>query len=161
MRLKRTKPHLVSDPLLDPLDKVHFISYSLVDGSLVSLASQAANEAGKADALSLYQQLLPAEFLDQVRKKAGIRENNRIYTIPVVMWLMIVQRLQSNASQETAVLELLRGLPASFWPQPCKRLQEWRKVRGRCPATPVPITRRGRSYRPAWWNSAATGCSHS
>ncbi len=129
--VKRTKPHLVSDPLLDPLDKVHFISYSLVDGSLVSLASQAANEAGKADALSLYQQLLPAEFLDQVRKKAGIRENNRIYTIPVVMWLMIVQRLRSNASQETAVLELLRGLPASFWPQPCKRLQEWEEGKGK------------------------------
>jgi hypothetical protein len=78
----------------------------------------------KADALSLYQRLLPAPFWDHLQKQAGIRQNNRVYTFLVVMWLMIAQRLQRMASLETAVLELLRGLPASFWPQPCKRLQD-------------------------------------
>ncbi len=79
--------------------------------------------AWPADVLTLYQRLLPAEFFEQLREKEKLRENNRVYTSAVVMWLMIAQRLQGNGTLETAVLELLRGLPASFWPQPCKRLQ--------------------------------------
>jgi hypothetical protein len=43
------------------------------------------------------------------------------------MWLMIAQRLHGGASLETAVVELLRGLPAGFWPHPCKRLRQWRE----------------------------------
>ena len=81
----------------------------------------------KSDALSLYQRLLPAPFLLQLQSQAGVRQNNRIYTFLVVMWLMIGQRLQPLASLQTAVLELLSGLPASFWPQPCQRLQDWHK----------------------------------
>jgi hypothetical protein len=42
---------------------------------------------------------------------------------------LIVQRLQPLASLETAVLELLRGLPSTFWPQPCQRVQDWRHGR--------------------------------
>jgi DDE family transposase len=80
-----------------------------------------------ADALSLYQKILPVEFFEQVRKQTGIRQNNRVYVLPVVMWLMITQRLASHGSLESAVLELLRGLPANFWPQPCKRLQDWQQ----------------------------------
>ncbi len=43
------------------------------------------------------------------------------------MWLLVMQRFHGGASLEFAVLELLRGLPASFWPHPCKRLKEWRE----------------------------------
>ena len=75
----------------------------------------------KPDALALYQRLLPAPFWQPTR------QHNCVYTFLVVMWLMIAQRLQRRASLETAVLELLRGLPASFWPQPCKRLRDWRQ----------------------------------
>jgi hypothetical protein len=77
----------------------------------------------KSDALSLYQRLLPAAFLKSFEKYT--RQNNRIYTFPVVMWLLIAQRLQPLASLETAVLELLSGLPSSFWPRPCQRVQDW------------------------------------
>lgn len=45
----------------------------------------------------------------------------------MVLWLLVVQRLQGGASLETAVLELLRGLPAAFWPKPCKRMRQWRE----------------------------------
>jgi hypothetical protein len=38
------------------------------------------------------------------------------------MWLMIRQRMQAG-TMATSVLELIRGLPSSFWPLPCKRLQ--------------------------------------
>jgi DDE family transposase len=81
----------------------------------------------KADALSLYQRLLPAQLLQQLQMQAGIRRNNCVYSFLVVMWLMIAQRLQNIASLETAVLQLLRGLPAGFWPRPCKRLLDWRQ----------------------------------
>lgn len=40
------------------------------------------------------------------------------------MWLLVVQRLQGGAPLETAVMELA-GLPASFWPRPCKRIRDW------------------------------------
>jgi hypothetical protein len=89
-----------------------------------------AMPACQADALSIYQQLLPAEFFDQLRQQAGMHPNNRIYTIAVVMWLMITQRLQGHGSLESAVLELLHGLPASFWPQPCKRRQDFEREPG-------------------------------
>ena len=80
----------------------------------------------KADVLSLYQRLVPAPFLQRLCRQAGLRQNNRIYTLAVVQWLMIGQWLEGHGSLGQAVLELLRGLPASFWPRLCKRLQAWR-----------------------------------
>jgi hypothetical protein len=78
--------------------------------------------ADEANLLTLFRQLLPAEFIAGVLRQAEIRENNRVYTSAVVMWLMIWQRLQAQGTLETAVLELLRNLSSSFWKEPCKRL---------------------------------------
>lgn len=89
-----------------------------------SLPSFLPDVAFEPDVLPLFQQLLPASFLQQLLKQSGIRQNNRVYNFPVVLWLLIVQRLQGGASLESAVLTLLRGLPASFWPRPCQRLQD-------------------------------------
>ena len=72
----------------------------------------------KASAQSLYLSLLTEEFLAAARS----RENNRIYNTPVMLLLMVKQRLQKDGCLESAVLEL-PGLPASLWPDPCKRLQ--------------------------------------
>jgi putative transposase len=63
-----------------------------------------------------------------------MRANNCIYSPLVVMWLLVMQRLHGGASLETAVLELLRGLSASFWPQPCKRMRQWRE-HGKVPSS--------------------------
>jgi hypothetical protein len=93
-------------------------------------SSQASPEPWNADALSLYRRLLPAAFWDLRRREADLRQNNRVYTLAVVTWLMISQWLQSHSPLEHAVLELLRGLPASFWPQPCKRLQNPQRKTG-------------------------------
>lgn len=82
-----------------------------------------------SDALSLYQQLLPAAFLRPLEKQSSRRQHNRVYNFQVVMWLLIAQRLQPLASLETTVLTLLRGLPPSFWPQPCQRVRDWRAGR--------------------------------
>jgi len=67
---------------------------------------------------------LPPDAVGQA-PYAGGRHNNSIYSPLVVMWLLIWQRLSGGASLEAAVLELLRGLPAGFWPRPCKRLRQW------------------------------------
>ena len=63
--------------------------------------------------------------MEQAYRQAGVRHHNRVYAPLVVMWLLLVQRLHAGAPLETAVLELLRGLPASFWPRPCKRIRNW------------------------------------
>jgi putative transposase len=68
---------------------------------------------------------LPPAFIGEAENAGGGRHNNSIYSPLVVMWLLITQRLRGGASLETAVLELLRGLPAGFWPTPCKRLRQW------------------------------------
>jgi hypothetical protein len=86
--------------------------------------------ASRADVLSLFLRLLPPDHFRQLREQQeqqtqpGRRQNNRVYNDAVVIWLMIQQRLSANASLEAAVLELGRGLPGEFWPQPCKRLRE-------------------------------------
>jgi putative transposase len=106
------------------------LSYSLVDGSAVSRPATAATAGGavivphKADVLALFQQLLPVEFFWMALNQAKVRENNRVYNSAVVVWLMICQRLQAQGTLESAVLELLGGLPGSFWPQPCKHLEQ-------------------------------------
>ena len=97
----------------------------------LSAAGTNENEDWKGDALALFQRLLPAEFLCAALYKAGVRENNRVYTTAVVMWLIIWQRLQRNGTLDSAVLELLSGLPASFWTEPCKRLEDPTKEGGR------------------------------
>lgn len=66
--------------------------------------------------------------------KAGVRRHNRVYSPLVVMWLLVMQRLHGGATLEAAVVELLRGLPASFWPHPCKRIREWRE-HGKSPSS--------------------------
>ena len=82
----------------------------------------------------LFQELLPAAFLDQAEKDARVKRNNGIYSPLVTMWLLVTQRLHGGASLETAVLELLRGLPASFWPRPCERIRQWREE-GKAPSS--------------------------
>src|SRR5208282_4771263 len=91
-----------------------------------------ANHAGGAPAgvLTLFLQLLPAEFWTRMQRQKP-RQNNRVYTFAVVTWLMVVQRLQGPGTLHTAVLELLRDPPADFWPRPCKRLRPAPQPQGR------------------------------
>jgi hypothetical protein len=76
---------------------------------------------------SRFQDLLPPDFLLQAQAEAGIKRNNGIFSPLVVLWLLVAQRLHGGASLETAVIDLLRSLPASFWPNPCKRMRDWRE----------------------------------
>ena len=51
-----------------------------------------------------------------------------MYTPLVVMWLLMLQRLQGAAPLEAVVLDLLANLPCCFWPKPCKRVREWQQA---------------------------------
>lgn len=92
--------------------------------SLSSPAAPSDAGAGHRDVLSLFLRLLPSAFLNGRRRQAGLRQNNRVYTVAVVLWLFVLQRLLRHASMETVVFELLRTTPAAFWPRPCKRLRQ-------------------------------------
>ena len=45
----------------------------------------------------------------------------------MLLWLLIWQRLQGAAPLDAAVVDLLESLPACFWPNPCKRVRQWRE----------------------------------
>jgi putative transposase len=77
--------------------------------------------------------MLPSQFVEQAYRQAGVAHNHGLYTPLVVLWLFIAQRLSGRASLRTAVLELLRGLPASFWPRPGQRIRRWREL-GQAPS---------------------------
>jgi hypothetical protein len=81
-----------------------------------------------------FQELLPAGFLAQAQTEARVKYNNSVYSPLVVLWLLVAQRICGGASLGDAVLELLRGLPASFWPRPCKRIRQWRE-QGKTPSS--------------------------
>jgi hypothetical protein len=85
----------------------------------------------QSNVLSLFQQLLPMEVFWAALRQAQVRENNRVYSSAVVVWLMIFQRLHAQGTLENAVWELLGGLPSSFWPTPCKRLRQAAQEGGR------------------------------
>jgi len=98
-----------------------------LDGSqiLVSVPPQAACEAAlRADVLSSFLHLVTPEFVEQLLCQEKVQQNNRLYNPRVVTWLMAYQRLHGNASMERAVANVVHGLPAEFWPRPCKRRRE-------------------------------------
>jgi hypothetical protein len=113
-----------------PLTSLVPLSYGLVDGSVVFPPATAVEVRDtvvapyQADVRALFQRLLPLEFFWVALKQAEVNENNRVYSSAVVVWLMIWQRLQAQGTLESAVLELLGGLPGSFWQQPCKRVAQ-------------------------------------
>lgn len=51
-----------------------------------------------------------------------------------MLWLLVLQRLHGGVPLEAAVFELLSGLPDSFWPDPCKRVRQWREE-GKVPSS--------------------------
>ena len=109
------------------LDNSITIRYCNLDGSQIPLstASQASSDvASQTDVLSLFLQLLSSEFMEQALRQENVRQNNRLYNPLVVIWLLVSQRLHGSASMERAVASVVHGLPAAFWPQPCKRRRE-------------------------------------
>jgi hypothetical protein len=59
--------------------------------------------------LRLYLKVAPVGFLQTVGLKYGYSFRDRVYTVGVVIWLMIWQRLQGNRTLGEAVQHLLQG----------------------------------------------------
>ena len=67
---------------------------------------------GYESILTLYQRTLSLGVLDYFQKQAGMRIRRGIYATQVVLWLMIVQRLQAAGSLADTVQLLLHGIAA-------------------------------------------------
>jgi putative transposase len=61
--------------------------------------------------------------LDQVRVQADIRSRRGVYSLAVVLWLMIWQRLQPRGTMSQAVRHLVQGSGQALLPA-CKRVRQ-------------------------------------
>ena len=61
------------------------------------------------NALALYQQCISKAVVEYLQKQARVKVRRSVYTAQVVIWLMIVQRLQPRGTLATGVEALLAG----------------------------------------------------
>src|SRR5260221_1736713 len=59
--------------------------------------------------LRLFQRVAPASFLERICREQDFRYRRGVYSVAVVVWLMIWQRLQGNRSLVAAVQCLIHG----------------------------------------------------
>jgi putative transposase len=77
------------------------------------------------DVFSLYERCISGGVVEYLQKQAGIKARRSIYTAPVVLWLMIVQRLQAAGTLATGVEALVNGAADSLLSR-CERAQQKR-----------------------------------
>lgn len=80
------------------------------------------NSCTAQSVLMLYLQLVPVEFFACFSKRLKLR--CAVFTLPVVIWLMIFQRLHDHGSLAVAVQQVVWGLASFLIPRPSKRLRE-------------------------------------
>jgi hypothetical protein len=73
--------------------------------------------------LDLLEEAVPIPFFDQLQRDLGLSARQRVFTLPLVVWLMISQRLNPNATLSTAVLQVVHGPPHRLLPNH-KRVRE-------------------------------------
>lgn len=66
---------------------------------------------------------MPQSFFEALKQELEIIENSCIFTLPVTIWLMILQRLSQKGTLATAVTELVHGNGRELL-EPCKRVRE-------------------------------------
>lgn len=82
----------------------------------------------ETELLDLFTELVPAPVWEELSKAADEKKKRpspQIYTLPVVVWLMVYQRLNAHGTQQEAVRALQKGEPAALL-ESCKRLREAR-----------------------------------
>lgn len=83
------------------------------------------NHAPIPSALTLYLRLVPS-CVFAAPSGSKRRHYRCVFSLPVVIWLLICQRLQEKGTMAAAVQQVLRGLPAGLNPRQCKRQREGR-----------------------------------
>jgi hypothetical protein len=66
--------------------------------------------------LDLFVQAVPIQFFDQLQKDFGLSVRLRVFTLPLVVWLMISQRLNPKATLSTTVQRVAQGPPHQLLP---------------------------------------------
>jgi hypothetical protein len=77
------------------------------------------------DAFALYQRCISSGVVEYLQKRAGIKVRQSIYTAQVVIWLMILQRLQRGGTLASGVEALLSG-SADWLLSGCERARQKR-----------------------------------
>jgi hypothetical protein len=73
--------------------------------------------------LDLFSQAVPIQFFEQLQRGLGLPVRQRVFTLPLVVWLMISQRLYPKATLSTAVQQVVQGPPKQLLPNH-KRIRE-------------------------------------
>ncbi len=73
--------------------------------------------------LQLYQRVVVNDVLSRPQSEGGLRPRSGVYSVAVVLWLLILQRLDPKATAASVVERLARG-DADPLLQPCKRVRE-------------------------------------
>jgi hypothetical protein len=75
--------------------------------------------------LNLYQQTVGAGVLQYLEQQAGLRRKRGVYSVAVVLWLMMLQRLHGRGTLASAVQMLLEGAADPLL-SPCRRVRRKR-----------------------------------
>jgi hypothetical protein len=95
-----------------------------VDGSVQnSFDSPARTAADTTPIRGWFARILPLSFFESLKQDLEIVENACIFTLRVTTWMMIMQRLSSSGTLDTAVSELLHGNGREVL-QPCRKVNE-------------------------------------
>ena len=131
---------------------------------------------------AMFQRASTDCFYQQLAEEFGIGSGGGIYSLPVVIWLMIFQRLNSKGTLAAAVQEVVRemkGRRASV--EDCKRIRDGKvssHTGGYCQArqnlpntgsqsrdppffratSPTDAPRRRRAHRFTWWTIYVAAC---
>ena len=71
----------------------------------------------------IYERCAPAALFEFLQKQAGVRVRRGIYSLRVVVWMMMLQRLHAKGTLTTAVQLLQQGAALGLL-EACKRVRE-------------------------------------
>jgi len=115
------------------------------------------------DVLCLFERIAPESWFKNLIPTTGCGSRRGIYSFAVVIWLMIVQRMQAKGTLGSALQQLLQNRPMNLLPS-CKRVRDNRispHVGGYCQARqkmPTPIASKVSDYVLAQLQAALPVC---
>jgi hypothetical protein len=86
------------------------------DASGPTTPAEVVSPAYLSGILDLFQQAVPEQFFQQLEKQLGRPSRRRIFTLPLVIWLMIVQRLDPKTTLSSAVQQVAQKRPPALLP---------------------------------------------
>lgn len=69
------------------------------------------HDSGFGGILDLYDEAVPHEFFAQLEQELELPARRRIFNLPLVVWLMIAQRLDAKATMSTVVQQVAQQRP--------------------------------------------------